>query len=34
VVQHPFIAKAAPNSKLEQAISIVFLGDSLKMNGF
>lgn len=34
LLEHPFIAKASPNSKLEQAISIVFLGDSLKMNGF
>jgi len=34
VSQHPFLEKAAPTNKLVHAISIVFVGDSLRMNGF
>jgi len=32
--QHNFLSKACPKKKLVQAIEIVFLGNSLRMNGF
>jgi len=34
LLEHPFIQKACKREKLVQAIEIVFLGSSLRMNGF
>jgi len=34
LLTHPFLEKACEKSKLAQSIEIVFLGNSLRMNGF
>jgi len=34
ILEHPFLYKACKREKLVQAIEIVFLGNSLRMNGF
>jgi len=34
LLEHPFLKKAAPKSKLVHSIHLVFLGNSIRMNGF